>query len=124
MIANALFALIYSGTPLFYSVRLIWRFFTQTLVLVFGKLNMALAEAYAGSRQLRARATASRGELLPQASLAQLLADPRTRRAVGLAEASAMCLAFVPFVMTDKDVLRVELLEIRCACLSPCVLLP
>ena len=67
-----------------------------------------------GTRDLNAFRAANGGsdsELALDATLPEMLKDPLTRRALGLADASAVAAFFVPYIMTNEEVLRVEHVE-------------
>ena len=88
--------------------------FALSCMLLMGKLYVALENARIGTRRLAAvRAKGVVMELPPDSPLANLLDDPLTQRAVGLAEASAVAAFFVPLLMTNEEVLRVEEVEER-----------
>ena len=60
-----------------------------------------------GPRDLNAFRAANGGsdsELALDATLPEMLKDPLTRRALGLADASAVAAFFVPFIMTNEEV--------------------
>ena len=87
--------------------------FAMTLVLLLGKLSAALWSVAWGTAEIR-RLRAAGAEPqppAPDASIEEHLHNPLSRRAVGLADTSAMSAIFVPFIMSHDDVLRCEDVE-------------